>query len=488
MLIKVERKPEKFLPNFKRVILRFLFYNDDRARLIISRVLDTPESEMVKHLGMTLRDFSTRHRSITRAFLSNFEKITHIVREFNIDPESLSIERKLVLGSYFSMEYSIESAAFFNPSVIESPDQGGLEHGSKRIILSFRAIGEGHISSIVFRQGVIDHNCNLTFENESYFVRDAEIIRHHAYQKEKFLQQLHARKIPANIIEGSTGELSESFTYRQLEVTVENFAKTLHAEGADHNNLMLVLWTADVYHELNFSYDTDISERVIFPVTSAESNGIEDARFVRFTEDNGAVTFYATYTAYNGREISPKILETKDFYRFTFRPLYGEGSRNKNLALFPRKINGKYVMLSRVDGINNYIMFSDELNIWEKPQLIQEPKFPWEFVQVGNCGSPLETEHGWLMITHGVGPVRRYSLGAMLLDLNDPTRVIGRLSEPLLMANESEREGYVPNVLYTCGSMLHNGSLVLPYGESDYGTGFATVNLNELLDRLRNGN
>ncbi|HKR04535.1 MAG TPA: glycoside hydrolase family 130 protein [Bacteroidia bacterium] len=488
MLIKVNRKPEKFLPNFKRVILRPLVYNDDRSRLIIRKVLEETEADVIKFLEMTLRDFSRRHRSITRAFLANFEKITHLLSEFNTSSDQLTQERKLLLGSYFSMEYSIESAAFFNPSIVESPDQGGLEPGARRIILSFRAIGEGHISSIVFRQGIIDANCNFNFETESFFVRDAEIIRHHMYEKEKFIQILRKRKIPENIIDASTAALGETFIYRQLETAVENFSKNIPADGEEHRHLLLVLWSADVYHEINFSYDTNISERVIFPVTSAESNGIEDARFVRFTDDDGAVIFYATYTAYNGREISPKILETKDFYHFTFKPLYGAGARNKNLALFPRKINGKYVMLSRIDGFSNYIMFSDELNIWEKPIPLLEPKFSWEFVQIGNCGSPLETEHGWLVITHGVGPVRKYSLGATLLDLNDPTRVIGRLSEPLLSPNEEEREGYVPNVLYTCGSILHNGSLVLPYGESDSRTGFVTVDLKELLDKIRNGN
>ena len=488
MLIKVERKPEKFLPNFKRVILRFLFYSDQRARVIIPKVMAAADEDIALYLETTLRDFSRRHRSITRAFLSHYEKIIHLLHEFKVDTEKLSLERKLVLGSYFTMEYSIESAAFFNPSIVQSPDQDNVEPGMTRVILSFRAIGEGHISSIVFRQGVIDDQCNFHFEAESNFVRDAEIIRHHAYEKEKFIHRLRKRKIPEAVIDAAVAPLEHSFTYKELETSVENYLNTKPEAADTHSQLIRLLWSADVYHELNFSYDTNISERVIFPVTSAESNGMEDARFVRFTDDDGSVTFYATYTAYNGREISPKILETKNFYHFTFKPLYGEGARNKNLALFPRKINGKYVMLSRVDGIRNFIMFSDELNIWENPILLQEPEFPWEFVQIGNCGSPLETEHGWLVITHGVGPVRRYSLGASLLDLNDPTIVIGRLKEPLLVPNEDEREGYVPNVIYTCGSILHNGNLVLPYGESDYGTGFATVNLNELLDKIRNGN
>jgi predicted GH43/DUF377 family glycosyl hydrolase len=487
-MIKVERKAEKILPNFKRVILRLLYYNDERSRLIIKRILRIPENETTKFLEATLRDFSSRHRSITRSFLLNYERIKHLLTEFNLDPEKLSLERKLLIGSYFTMEYSIESAAFFNPSIVEAPDQGDLEPGSKRIILSFRAIGEGHISSIVFRQGIIDKDCNIDFEKESFFVRDAEIIRHHMYEKEKFISTLRKKNIPDEIIKASTASLSENFIYHQLETAVEDFKKTISPDSDEHKYLLLVLWSADVYHEINFSYDTNISERVIFPVTSAESNGIEDARFVRFMDDDGSCIFYATYTAYNGREISPKILETKDFYHFTFRALYGDGAKNKNLALFPRKINGKYVMLSRIDGISNYIMFSNELNIWEKPILLQEPEHSWEFIQIGNCGSPIETEHGWLVITHGVGPVRRYSLGATLLDLNDPTRVIGRLNEPLLSPNESEREGYVPNVIYTCGSILHNDTLFLPYGESDYSTGFATVKLNVLLDKIRNGN
>jgi len=487
MLIKVERKPEKFLPNFKRVILRFLFYSDERGRVIIPKVLKATEEQIRQYLEATLRDFSRRHRSITRTFLAHYEKIVHLLEEFEVDPESLSLERKLVLGSYFTMEYSIESAAFFNPSIVESPDQQNLEPGMKRVIISFRAIGEGHISSIVFRQGIIDSNCNFIFDTESYFVRDAEILRHHPYEKKKFIERLKKRNIPSALIDDVTGPLPETFTYRQLEDSVEKYSKERQDVKEDQYFIVRLLWSADVYHEINFSYDTNISERVIFPVTSAESNGIEDARFVRFTDDDGKVTFYATYTAYNGREISPKILETKDFYHFTFRPLYGEGARNKNLALFPRKINGRYVMLSRIDGIRNYIMTSDELNIWENPILLQEPEYPWEFVQIGNCGSPLETEHGWLVITHGVGPVRRYSLGATLLDLNDPTKVIGRMKEPLLIPNENEREGYVPNVIYTCGSMLHNGNLVLPYGEADYSTGFATVKLSELLEKIRNG-
>jgi len=246
-----------------------------------------------------------------------------------------------------------------------------------------------------------------------------------------------------------------------------------------------VLWLADSYYEIVFSLDTDISDRVIFPISEYERKGIEDARFVDFKNEDGTSVYYATYTAYDGALIMPKLLQTNDFYNFKIMPLYGAGAQNKNLALFPRKINGKYAMISRIDGCNNYIMYSDKINIWEKPVLLQKPAFTWEFIQIGNCGSPIETEDGWLMITHGVGPMRRYVLGASLLKLDDPGVEIGRLKEPLLIPNSDEREGYVPNVLYSCGSILHNGKLIIPYGISDSSTGFAEVDLNDLLNKLK---
>lgn len=241
----------------------------------------------------------------------------------------------------------------------------------------------------------------------------------------------------------------------------------------------------DSYHEIQFSYDTDISDRVIFPISEFESKGIEDARFVKFVEDDGEVKYFATYTAYDGTLILPKLLETRDFYHFKVRPLYGNGAQNKNLALFPKKINGQYAMISRIDGWNNYIMYSKNIGIWDEPKLLQSPKFPWEFVQIGNCGSPIETKAGWLMITHGVGPMRRYCLGATLLDLENPSKVIGHLKDPLLVPNDDEREGYVPNVVYSCGSFINNNSVIIPYGLSDYSASFITIGLDVLLDRLK---
>jgi predicted GH43/DUF377 family glycosyl hydrolase len=245
------------------------------------------------------------------------------------------------------------------------------------------------------------------------------------------------------------------------------------------------MWLASSHYEIQFSLDTAISERVIFPISDTERHGIEDARWVKFTDDDDTVTYYATYTAYDGSAILPKLMQTKDFYHFTVLPLHGEIAQNKGMAMFPRKINGKYAMLCRIDGVNNYIAFSDQIGMWRTAQLLMRPKYHWEFIQIGNGGSPIETEEGWLVLTHAVGPLREYVLSAGLFDLDNPTKEIGRLSEPLLMPNQDEREGYVPNVVYSCGSILHNGNLIIPYAMSDYASTYATVDLKELLDELK---
>jgi len=280
--------------------------------------------------------------------------------------------------------------------------------------------------------------------------------------------------------------LKDKFIYHELQESIAEVSKNIKLSYSKKKVINAINWLASSHYEISFSLDTAISERVIFPVSAHESNGIEDARFVRFTNGDGSVTYFATYTAYDGHAILPKFIETKDFYNFKISPIYGEYTQNKNLALFPKKIKGKYAMLSRHDGVNNYIMFSDDIHFWRHAQKIQEPRYPWEFIQLGNCGSPIETEKGWLLITHGVGPMRRYSLGAILLDLENPSKIIGQLRQPLLMANEEEREGYVPNVVYSCGSIIHNNVLITPYGMSDYASGFATVLVDELLDKLLN--
>lgn len=278
--------------------------------------------------------------------------------------------------------------------------------------------------------------------------------------------------------------LDDFFYYTGLKEAIKKVQESRILNLDQRKTLKQMLWLARSHYEVVFSQDTDISERVIFPVSRTERNGIEDARFVKFTERNGESCYYATYTAYDGYTILPKLIETKDFYHFKILPMHGECTRDKNFALFPRKINGRYAMLSRIDGVNQYIMFSDNITLWETAQILWEPKYKWELIQVGNCGSPIETDEGWLVITHGVGQMRKYCIGALLLDLKDPTKVIGSLEEPLITPNEDEREGYVPNVVYSCGSLVHNDALIIPYAISDYASSYATVNLRTLLYKL----
>lgn len=480
MRIPLKRKDIKVLPDSKRVIARFFYNGEERANEILRHISNLSEKEVYELISPILQEFSKRHRNITKILNKHAEKLFSIVSD-DINLQQLSLFRKLLIGSYFTHEYSIESAAFFNPSIIDDPDQSDLEEGERRLIISFRAVGEGHISSIVFRKAMIDKDNNIEVMPAGRYVDEAEIIKNNTYVKELFFEKAddsHISKDTLNLIDPL---LDAKFDYS----TLKNAIDKLKESNDDNGEIEKLLWLADSYHEILFSLDTDISDRIIYPISKFEKKGIEDARFVKFMNDDGSSKYYATYTAYDGQVIMPKLLETADFYDFKVRPIYGTGAKNKNLALFPRKINGKYVMISRIDGWNNYIMYSDKINIWNNPVKLQSPRFPWEFVQIGNCGSPIETEEGWLMVTHGVGAMRRYCLGVSLLDLNDPSKEIGRLKEPILIANKDEREGYVPNVVYSCGSIINNGELIIPYGLSDYSSSFVTVNLKELLERLK---
>ncbi|MDX2441728.1 MAG: glycoside hydrolase family 130 protein [Desulfobacterales bacterium] len=489
MTLTVNRLPNKFYPDPTRVIARFYMPGaEDRANTIIKRILDLSKQEVDLTLNQVLKDFSKRHRNISKIFENHYDNLCHVLGlDFNVSPDSLSLERRLLIGSYFTSEYAIEAAAFFNPSIVEDPDQGNLEEGQKRVIVSFRAIGEGHISSIVFRSGVITPNNELVFTPAGKFVDLPEALKRHVYDKKQFLEKLHEMDIHKDIIEPIMDKLGDGFIYRELQESIAASTKNIELSYSKKKVIDSINWLANSHYEISFSLDTAISERVIFPVSAHESNGIEDARFVKFMDDDGSITYFATYTAYNGYTILPKCIKTKDFYHFRVFPIHGEYTQNKNLALFPKKIKGQYAMISRHDGVNNYLMFSDDIHAWHDAQKIQEPKYPWEFIQLGNCGSPIETAKGWLMLTHGVGPMREYCLGAVLLDLEDPSKIIGQLREPLLMPNAEEREGYVPNVVYSCGSIIHNGTLIIPYGMSDSASGFAAVSVDELLDKLLNG-
>jgi predicted GH43/DUF377 family glycosyl hydrolase len=488
MQIAVNRKEIVFRPDATRVIARFIYMNDERALTAIRSVLNMSENEISFALSQVLRDYSMRHRNISKIFEKHFNKLSYLFDELGIKPGKVNQSRKALIGSYFTMEYSIESTAFFNPSIVEDPDQSELGPDEKRVIFSFRAIGEGHISSIVFRSGIIDKNNNLIVEPVGKMLAEAERIKRHIYNKQSFIRKLDEMSVfnnkisPVFVLE----KLADSFTYGELKRAVEETRKTHQLSPNKELIINQMMWLALSHYEIEFSIDSAISERVIFPISDTERNGMEDARFVKFIEETGEVTYYATYTAYDGMSILPKLLATKNFYHFKGLPIHGELAQNKGMALFPRKINGKYVMLCRIDGVNNYIAYSDNINIWREAKLIQKPKYIWEVIQVGNGGSPIETEEGWLVITHAVGPMREYVLGASLYELDNPEKEIGRLKTPLLVSNNEEREGYVPNVVYSCGSLIHNRNLIIPYGMSDYASTYASINLNELLNELKN--
>ncbi|RAJ77404.1 putative GH43/DUF377 family glycosyl hydrolase [Chitinophaga dinghuensis] len=486
MSIKVTRKQTVFSGDPKRVITRFFMPSpESRIISILQKVKDMPAHAATLVLNQTLRDFSGRHRNVSRIFRKHFGRARQLLRNPGFDMLQLPENKQLLIGAYFTAEYSIESAAFFNPSMVEDPDQSGLRIGQKRVILSFRATGEGHVSSIVFRGGVLDEHNNLEVIPTARLVEEADMVVDRKYKKEALVLEVKEKKLDnlstRNIIE----KLNEEFDYYELHEAIDKELKNSQLPDEEKRILGKVRSLSDTSYEITFSLDTGISDRVIFPLTSDEQNGIEDARFVRFTGDDGLVSYYATYTAYNGKDIMPRLIQTRDFYKFNIIPIHGKNVHNKGIALFPRKIRGKYAMLARMDGVNNYVMYSEDMNVWgEDTHLIQQPTYPWEFIQVGNCGSPIATLQGWLVITHGVGTMRRYCLGAMLLDLEHPEKVIGALSEPLMVPSEQEREGYVPNVVYSCGSLLNGDELVIPYAMSDTCSSYATVSMDELMQLL----
>ncbi len=478
----VQRRPTLLSAESSRVITRpHIPGGSARIKVLIDRVSKLSEQDVQHLLDAVIQDFSGRHRNFREVLQRNFDRIAeHVPKRV-----SLSSEQQLLLGAYFTAEYSVESAALFNPSVVIHPDQKGVEKGSQRFVMSFRATGEGHVSSIEFRSGIVDGNHDIYFDPISQYVATPEMHTDPVYHRLHFrqkLQELGARdRVTDKLLKG----LCETFTFNELENQIKKLRSTKFRLKDKHHAIDTVLWLARSNYEVVFGPDEQISERVIFPVSENESSGIEDARFVRFKDDNKSVIYYATYTAYNGFDILPQILETTDFLTFKMHTISGNAAQNKGMALFPRKINGKFVMLSRQDGVNNYIMFSDNIRFWDEAELLQEPIHPLEFVQVGNCGSPVETSAGWLALFHGVGPMRKYSIWAELLELDDPSQVIGRLDEPILTPDEHERDGYVPNVVYTCGSMIHGDTLIIPYGIADQRCRVATVSLPELLSRLK---
>ena len=391
-----------------------------RANHIVDRVLRLDAEASAQQLREVLENFEGRHRNLLDIFESRAAEM-----EDALEPHAqLNKTQRGLIGAYFLNEYSFEASALFNPSIVRHPDQTGApEHGC-RFILSLRAVGEGHVSSLTFRSGTIT----------------------------------------------ADGSVSVDPTARLASVPIIR-SRTPMSNGDDI--------------EVIFGPDEELSERVIFPITDAQSNGIEDARFVEFN-DNGQKTFYATYTAYSGRAIRSELLATTDFQSFRMTPLGGSAARNKGMALFPQKIDGRYAMIGRQDNENLYLIYSDDLYSWEGGRSILQPEYPWEFVQIGNCGSPIELDDCWLLLIHGVGPVRKYSIGAVLLDKKDPSKVLARSREPLVYPEPTEREGYVPNVVYTCGAIRHRDQIILPYAISDTFSNFATIKIAALMQAVAN--
>jgi len=389
-----------------------------RANHIVERVLALDPEVAARLLADVLENFQGRHRNLLETFEARADVMEQALAAHGIFS---GVQRQLI-GAYFLNEYSFEASALFNPSIVPHPDQSEAPKGGLRFILSLRAVGEGHVSSLTFRAGTIAADGSLTVD--------------------------------------PTARLASSPRVK------------LRVPKSDGDEI-----------ELTFNPDEELSERVIFPITDSQSNGIEDARFVEFT-DGGRKTYYATYTAYSGKAIRSELIETSDFLTFRMSPLQGTAAPNKGMALFPRKIDGKYAMIARQDNENLYLVYSEDLHKWDGGQAVLRPQFPWEFVQIGNCGSPIELDEGWLLLTHGVGPVRKYSIGAALLDKNDPSKVLARSVEPLLHPEPSEREGYVPNVVYTCGAMRHNDQIILPYAVSDTYSNFATIRIAALMQAM----
>ena len=482
--IHVTRASTILRPDQSRVLLRpFSPGDSERVSAIIARIMALPEERVGLLLNEISAEFSQRHHQIHNLFRKRFEQVRDVLPK----DQEVSEQRRLLIGSYFLAEYSLESAALFNPSIVPHPDQTGLPTDSLRFILSLRATGEGHISSITFRTGIIHSDQRIEVLPPAGFLTEPRQIPNPVYERDLFARKLVELGLTRELTRRVLSRLGNSFALEELRCALqaEQFRLSDGMTGEDQGEAQGIWMLARSNYEVQFQAEQELSERILFPATPSQRNGIEDARFACFHNEDGTRTYYATFTAFDGNVVMPELVETSDFLLFRFITLNGPAAKNKGMAIFPRKINGRYAMLSRQDNENIYLMFSDNVHFWDERRALLKPKFSWELVQLGNCGSPIETDAGWLVLSHGVGPMRKYCIGAFLLDRDDPSKVIGRLREPLLKPNQNEREGYVPNVVYTCGALLHQGALIIPYGLADHATGFATVQLDEVLAAMR---
>jgi predicted GH43/DUF377 family glycosyl hydrolase len=452
---------------------------DSRAGAVLRRILALSDDDVEYSLNDLLARFESRHRDLVGTFRRHARELAD-----RLNPaDDLSESRWLLLGAAFTSEYAIEGAALCNPSVVSHPDQSGTDSGSMRFVMSVRGIGEGHQSSIGFRTGTVDAGGTVSVDDPAPFATVGAtaptVLSAAVFRSE--LTRLDDAGEAADFV---LNALDAQFTRDALEKRLGRLETSLRTRGHGAETIALIRSIANRAYSISFSDEVPLSERVLWPATAAEAAGMEDARFVRFCHDDGSIAFYATYTAYSGSVISQQLLATDDFRRFTSLPLVGQAAANKGLALFPRRINGRFAAMSRSDRESNTVAYSDDLSVWTDAFPCQQPVEAWEALQLGNCGSPIETDAGWLVLTHGVGPMRTYSIGAILLDLDDPTRVLGHLRRPLLSPAPSEQDGYVPNVVYSCGALVHADTLVIPYGISDAAIGIATVELPELLDAI----
>jgi predicted GH43/DUF377 family glycosyl hydrolase len=475
--VRVTRLDQRIDPDPSRVIARpFIPGGEKRIQGIIRRVLDIPDKEALALLTRLEDHYRSNHPNIEDILMAHFEEV-----EKHIPADTTpSVERRRLLGAYFTMEYAIEAAALFNPSMVPAFDQSDLSEGSTRFLMSLRATGEGHISSIVFRRGVITRDHRILIEADPQLRRPLKVKQNRIYQKGEFslkLKEMEGANPLADIV---LGRLGAQFTFEELGNAISALEETRNGDAAMQETAEDMLSLARANYEIILPENVDPSAAVIFPHSENESRGLEDLRLVRFKEEDGTHVMYGTYTAYNGFHILPQLLEARQGTNIAVHTLGGNYAKNKGMALFPRKVSGQYMMSGRIDNENLFIMKSDSVMVWNHAQMVQTPRFPWELVQLGNCGSPIETQEGWLLLTHGVGPMRQYCIGAVLLDLDDPTKVIRQTREPLMMPRGEERSGYVPNVVYSCGAMIHNEVLVIPYAMSDTSSGFATVPLEAI--------
>jgi len=474
------------LPDSHRVLAKPFLLGEEvltpgpsRADLLLARILAIPEVDVDALVADILARYAGRHRDFPGIIRRHFEAVPQSAAA----RAQLSASRKQLIGAYFTHEYSVEAAALFNPSIVFFPAGEMLPNGQRRFVMSLRAVGEGHISSIEFRTGTVNNAGELSFDPPGHLLVAGERTAPRHYHKRLFKAKLDELRAWNGIAAAVLDPLADKFSAESLEGSLLALEQHGPPKAIWFETARIIRVLAASNYVVTFPGDSALSERVLFPAGPNETHGMEDARFVRFI-DEGVSKYYATYTAYDGFQIVPQLIETDDFVSFTIQTLNGEAAQNKGMALFPRKVGGRFVMLSRKDRENLHLSTSDNVHFWNDVEELYRPSQPWELLQVGNCGSPIETTAGWLVLTHGVGPLRQYAIGALLLDLEDPRRVIGCLRDPLLVPDASEREGYVPNVLYTCGGLISGDRLVLPYGFSDAGIGVASVSLTELLAEL----